>query len=283
MRDWRPQQIGDLATWIRGSGDNYLVLLHGGPGLSDYMDGIGDLLIDRLGETWSVVRYQQRGLSPSTTDGPFTVEQHVSDLLSVCDGLGAETSSVLGHSWGGHLAMHALVADDERFDAAVIVDPLGAVIDGGFTAMGEHFAARYGPEDKAELERIAELVGTQGPSGELSIAEFAVKWPYYFSDPKVAPPMPAMRSGVDVSIGTAMSIAEHFMAGTLVSGLPRVSTRTLFLAGTKGPIPHVESERSAALMPNADIITFPTGHFPWMEDTSTLEPVVSFLRSTSRP
>jgi proline iminopeptidase len=59
---------------------------------------------------WSVLRYQQRGLSPSTTQGLFTVEQEVLDLMMVCDGLEGNAIWIVGHSWGGHLAMHALVA-----------------------------------------------------------------------------------------------------------------------------------------------------------------------------
>lgn len=48
--------VGDRA----GSGEPALVL-HGGPGLSDYTEG----LADELGECFSTIRYQQRGNAPS--------------------------------------------------------------------------------------------------------------------------------------------------------------------------------------------------------------------------
>jgi pimeloyl-ACP methyl ester carboxylesterase len=44
-----------------------LVLLHGGPGLVDYM-----ALLDAETVGWRRVRYQQRGHSPSAISGPFT-------------------------------------------------------------------------------------------------------------------------------------------------------------------------------------------------------------------
>ena len=63
---------GRIAGWLAGSGPPALVL-HGGPGLSDITEGLAAELADRF----STIRYQQRGLAPSTVEGPFTVEQDV--------------------------------------------------------------------------------------------------------------------------------------------------------------------------------------------------------------
>ena len=253
-------------------------MLHGGPGLSDYLEGFGDLLGEQLGEAWSIVRYQQRGLSPSTTLGPFTVEQEVRDLLMVCDGLDGEAVWMLGHSWGGHLAMHALVAAADQFRGAVVVDPLGAVADGGRRAMFKHFASQLSPAEAAEWTRLEQLSTTQGLSPEQSAAQLSILWPYYFSDPASAPPE------LPISQGPGShweSIDEHFEKQTLLRGLQSASTPTLFLAGTKSPIPYEQSLRSAELMPEAEVVLLPTGHFPWLEcPDETVEPVVAFLRKT---
>ena len=79
--------------------------LDGGPGLSDYTAP----LADELADGFRVLRYQQRGLAPSVTTGPFSVEQHVADAVAVLDAAGAGRAYVVGHSWGGHLAMHLAV------------------------------------------------------------------------------------------------------------------------------------------------------------------------------
>ena len=81
-----------------------LVFLHGGPGLSDY----ADLLAPELAG-WRVLRYQQRGLPPSTVDGPFTVEQNVADAVAVLDARGVHQAVVVGHSWGVHLAAQMIM------------------------------------------------------------------------------------------------------------------------------------------------------------------------------
>ena len=84
-----------------GSGAPVL-LLHGGPGLSfTYMDE----LAPELEDGFRVASFQQRGLEPSTLEGPFTIPQAIDDVVAVLDGLEWERAFVLGHSWGGHLTL----------------------------------------------------------------------------------------------------------------------------------------------------------------------------------
>src|SRR5919199_2465802 len=97
---------GELAGHRIGHGPRVL-LLHGGPGLSgDYLEG----LVDELAGRFEVAVFQQRGLAPSTEDGPFTVSRAIDDVAAVLHGLGWARALLLGHSWGGHLALHVAVA-----------------------------------------------------------------------------------------------------------------------------------------------------------------------------
>src|SRR3954465_10775365 len=111
---------GRLAGFRSGEGPPALVL-HGGPGMSDYTEG----LAEELRGLFEVIRYTQRGNLPSITEGPFSVEQHMDDAIAVLDGLAIEHAWLVGHSWGGHLALHLLVAHSDRLLGAVVVDPLG--------------------------------------------------------------------------------------------------------------------------------------------------------------
>jgi len=104
-----------------GEGPPALVL-HGGPAMADYTEG----LAAELGGLLSTVRYTQRGVAPSTVGPPYTIETHASDALAVLDHLGIERAWVVGHSWGGHLALHLAVAHPERVLGVVAVDPLVA-------------------------------------------------------------------------------------------------------------------------------------------------------------
>ena len=105
---------GAIGGWQRGDGDRLALVLHGGPGMTDYTEDLADEVAAGMGAGSRVVRYQQRGLTPSTLAGPFTVAQAVDDLIAVLDHLGAANGMLVGHSWGGHLAMHAACAHPER-------------------------------------------------------------------------------------------------------------------------------------------------------------------------
>jgi pimeloyl-ACP methyl ester carboxylesterase len=179
--------------------------------------------------------------------------------------------------------MHAAVAAPERLAAVIAIDPVGAVPDGGSAAMAKHFATRLSHEEGAEFRRLEKRAAEEGPSNELRVARLALLWPYYFADPATAPPMPPIQAGVEVSDATSASMLAHFEQHTLERGLPRTHTPMLFLAGTKSPIPHSESERSSALMPHGEIATRPVGHFPWLEDPAwTITTIAEFLRTQAR-
>src|SRR5580658_84431 len=134
---------GDLVGFVEGTGPPVL-LLHGGPGLSStYMEG----LVVELGDAYQVASYQQRGLAPSTTDGPFTVARQVDDAVAFLDALGWERAYVLGHSWGGHLLLHLAVSAPDRLLGGLAVAPLGGVGDGGMATFEHELAGRV-PEEK---------------------------------------------------------------------------------------------------------------------------------------
>jgi len=91
---------GGQLVGVRSGLGRPLLVLHGGPAMNDYSDWFAAELAG-----WDALRYTQRGVAPSVTEGPFTIEQHVSDALAVLDQHDVAAATVLGHSWGGYLAM----------------------------------------------------------------------------------------------------------------------------------------------------------------------------------
>jgi len=253
---------GSIAGTRVGQGPPALVL-HGGPGLSgEYTEP----LALELADIFDTIRYQQRGQEPTTVREPYTVEAHIDDATAVLDGLGIERAWIIGHSWGGHLAMHLAAARADRLLGLIVVDPLGAVPDGGEKELEEHLTERLAPEVAERVNALdAELLAGRG--GEPEMTEIMrLVWPFYFADPAAAPPMPQFRSNVSVYSGTWESIRSHFTAGTLISNLPRYSGRALFVHGRESPIPPGRSEESAHLIEGARLEVLPgAGHFPWLE------------------
>ena len=236
------------------------LVLHGGPGLSDYTEP----LAAELSERFAPVRYQQRGVAPSTMRGPFTVETHVADAVAVLDALEIESGWVVGHSWGGYLAMHVAVAHPERVRGLICIDGLGAVGDGGMAAFGDELSRRY---ERLRGEPLPE---------DASLADY---WPCYFPSPEQAPPTPPMTASHDVFTATFASITEHVERGTLERALPSVRRPAVFVHGDGDPLPPQASAASAELLEGARLeILEGCGHFPWLDCPGSIVAAIARAR-----
>ena len=107
----------------------------------------------RLAGRYHVLRYDRRGYARSRGVGPpYTCAAHVDDLLTVLDG---RSAVVVGHSYGGNVALAASVAAPEQVRAVGCYEvPLQWYPWWPGTTAGMAVAAQGregGPEDAAEL------------------------------------------------------------------------------------------------------------------------------------
>lgn len=252
---------GTIRAWRSGHGAPALIL-PGGPGLSDYTASLAAELDDGFG----VIRFQQRGLDPSTRSGPFDVDRHVADVIAVLDAAGADRAYVIGHSWGGHLAMHLAAQHQDRLLGLVVVDPLGAVPDGGESDLGRILGERIPPDLAARARELDERAMAGEGTAEEALEGLAIVWPGYFSSPDKASPMPPLRMSLDCYAATFESIHWHFEHKTLVQALPAVTMPAIFLLGAASPIPPEHGIASAGLIPGARYhVEENCGHFVWLE------------------
>lgn len=255
-----------------------MLILHGGPGWSDYTAS----LAAELEDAFCVIRFQQRGLEPSTTSGPFGIEQHVADAIAVLDAAGADRAYVIGHSWGGHLAMHLAARHQDRLLGLVVVDPLGAVPDGGLSDLGRILAERMSPEQAAQAQELQERSQAGEATIEDALAGLALIWPGYFAAPDKAPPMPPLRLSPECFEGTFASIRTHFEHKTLERSLPALTIPAVFVLGAASPIPPQHGVASAALIPGARyIIEADCGHFPWLERPGIVRRALDGIQAAS--
>lgn len=114
------------------------------------------------------------------------------------DAFDLERAWVLGHSWGGHLALHLLVAHPGRLLGVVAVDPLGAFAD-VFEGLTENVRKRLSPQEIAAVEAIEERRRHGRVTERDSIERFGLVWPAFFADQANALPPPE-HVGVEASI-----------------------------------------------------------------------------------
>jgi pimeloyl-ACP methyl ester carboxylesterase len=256
-----PIEGGALAGHAGGTGLPAL-FLHGGPAMPDYMGACAELLSDRFG----YVRYTQRGVAPSPEAPPYTIETHVADAIRVLDALELDCAWLVGHSWGGHLALHVLAAHPDRVLGLVCIDPLGAYGD-IFGPFGENLRRRLTPEQRARVDEI-EARRRDGAATADELKERGVLiWPAFFVDPEVAIRNAPERVGLECSTDTNRSISEHHAAGTLATRLPAVPERpALFVHGSEDPLPLESSVETAKLIPGSHVVVVEgSGRYPWLE------------------
>ena len=116
----------DVTQYARVAGNhesgNTLIAIHGGPGLSShYMLNLESL----AGPELAVLTYDQRGVGRSTSvlldPANFGLLEDVEDLEAVRGAVGAEGVHLLGHSWGGLVALRYATVYPERVRSIVLV------------------------------------------------------------------------------------------------------------------------------------------------------------------
>jgi proline iminopeptidase len=78
-----------------------LLLLHGGPGVPDYMQTTTAPILPEL----RCISFDQRGVGESACrDGRFELSAYLDDIEAIRTRMDVESWHLLGHSWGGLLA-----------------------------------------------------------------------------------------------------------------------------------------------------------------------------------
>ncbi len=77
-----------------------------------------------LARSFRVTAYDLRGHGYSEVPpSGYTSADQAGDTLAIMDALGIERAMLVGHSFGGVIAMHAAVLYPDRIEAVVLSDP----------------------------------------------------------------------------------------------------------------------------------------------------------------
>ena len=113
----------DVTLYARIAGNpkagNVLIAINGGPGQSSrYMVSLEQLASTEL----AVVTYDQRGTGRSTKpSGGYTLMKYIADLEAVRKAVGTEMVHILGHSWGGIVAMRYATIHPQRVRSIILM------------------------------------------------------------------------------------------------------------------------------------------------------------------
>ena len=245
----------------RGTGEPLLLI----QGMSGTHLAWGEPFLTALGDDLDVVTYNHRGVGSS---GPqpdaVTIVGLADDAAGVLDALGWETAYVVGHSWGGHLALHVAEAMPDRLRGVLCVDPLGAIGDGRWPEFDEEIFRRT-PESVRERARELDELAMTGAADDATAQEaMRLAWPAYFADREAAPPMPELQMASERTGQMVPSINAELPK--LEAGLPQIQVPVGFVHGSRSPMPLEASTDAAERIPGAwmDVVEG-AGHFIWVE------------------
>ena len=267
-----------LAYQTYGAGKVTWILLAGGPGYEPrYMDAAARMLASN---TRRIVLLNQRGTGLSKaagTDSPrLTVNGAISDLEALRVALRLNTVRLIGHSWGGYLAMAYASQHSKRVRAMVLLDSLGDDVRSWLPVTDEMMAALT-PEER----RNASLVCTSlKPSDACDIADL----PSFFFDrhnvaafiQSIDPTGPQIDNELINDAVTLDIMRRPHLA--LLSG-SRIPALVVF--GQADPYRHPAQHDITALLAQAQIVIIPrAGHFTWFEQPAIFSrTVIPFLNA----
>ena len=252
-------QADDVTLHVRIAGDpkaeDVLIAIHGGPGNSiDYM-----LSLEQLASAeFAVVNYDQRGTGQSTEpSNGYAMPNYVADLEAVRQAISAEAAGasksvhLLGHSWGGLVAIRYAAAHPQRVSSIMLM--------GSGVLTPE--ADQAGQRNKAQ--RVAALQ-EQGiiPQPITSLADIL---PAYFSDPNFDMPheLKNMHYNPTVEQMTWAALGDYDFAASL----DRLDHPVLVLWGEDDPfgLVYVEATERALSAATVEIAVIEKcGHY-WHE------------------
>lgn len=128
-----------------------VIVLHGGPDF-DHTYLLPEL--DRLGEACRLIYYDQRGRGRSAEGvkpEDVTIETDVEDIDRIREHFGFETAAVLGHSWGGLLALEYARRQPERVSHLILLNTAPAS-HADMLLLREGLARRRTAAEQAQLE-----------------------------------------------------------------------------------------------------------------------------------
>ena len=146
-------KIGSITLYYKMLGKGRPVLvLHGGPGMN-HTYFLPHMEI--LARTCTLIFYDQRGCGKSSavTNSQLTLRNYIEDIEGIRKAFNLEKLNILGHSWGGLLAMYYSSEYYENVNSLILVDPAPASSD-LFAEYHEIKLTRIREEDRKALEEI---------------------------------------------------------------------------------------------------------------------------------
>jgi proline iminopeptidase len=250
---------------VQGKGPPLLVI-HGGPGLShEYLHQL-----DVLTDSYTLLFYDQRGCGMSTTEiGPetITIDAFIEDIEAYRKACNYDTVSILGHSWGGFLAMQYAIRYPEHIHTLILSNTMPCASDDCMSFFQE-YTRRLEPFQE-EITKIKESKAFCEHDPEAVETYYRLIFKTYCHDSKMAEKLSlsmsknACKGGAEVAAILRKVFMEPF---SLYEKLETLNIKTLIIHGESDPIPCNAVKKIHESIPGSHFVVLKAcGHFPYVE------------------
>lgn len=271
----------DLHYRTSGTGKP-VVFLSGGPGIDvDYMLAVADV----FPASYQRVLLEQRGTGlsrlPALNDQTMTLRLAVEDVEALRGDLKQDRLLLVGHSWGGMLAMAYAAAYPSRVDAVILIGPGGPTLEFA-RRFDDNITARMRPEDVEAMHYWEKALqrGLDVDKGTLEIVR-AITPAYFFDRAK------GLAFAATFTDGSIHGDVNRLLFADLTKGydsrppLRTLNRPVLIVHGHQDPIGEKTVEEIHALISTSQLQYInKAGHYPWLEQPDEFTTIVTaFLRS----
>jgi pimeloyl-ACP methyl ester carboxylesterase len=256
-----------MLTKSYGTGNKTLILINGGPSLSNYISTLGIQLSDK----YKIVEYYQKGTpeNPTKNKDELILKAHLSDLKRVVEDCKGSQIILVGHSWGASLALIYLSQNPGMISKTILIgsEPLNDEVAKKF---GGNIQARLTEESKAQLQTI-KTEFDQAKSDEerstLMQRRLTIIGPTYHLDPKTEENFSDLQWNYTTFVTSIDSLWDFIDEGKISGALSKISDPVVAFHGDFDPIPMEETFTflKTKIKGLKTIEVKKTGHFPWLE------------------
>lgn len=282
---------GNFHVWVKRVGNNphlKLLLLHGGPGAThEYFEAF-DSFLPKEGVEYYYYDQLGSGFSDQPNDDDlWTIPRFVSEVDQVRQAIGGTKDNfcLLGHSWGGILAMEYALAHQDQLKCLIISNMMASV-----PAYNEYAHKVLEPQMNQEvLKQILDMERTGNTEQPEYMALLMPNWysQHILRRPAGQWPEPVNRSFSHINRHLYVLMqgpSEMGASGRLVNwdrfaDLKKINVPTLVISGKYDTMDPAYMAKMAKELPHGELAATNGGHMDMYDDQPTyFAKLVAFLR-----